>query len=411
MGIGGTGTLAGVDGFALKGDSLQSLATWQRLLLLGGVLLVSSVSLIGLLRLQGWRHFAALVIYGLVVLLLLSLLLPFTLLEIWDGYSEILAIIVLLLFLPVYGAGWLSAWLLYRSVRQAHHISYPVAFAFAGEFAGAFAFAFAFAFAGAVAFAFAGAGAGAGAGAVAFAVAVAGAVAFAGAGAVAFAFAGAFAGAFAVLMRASQDWARQRGLLAWFWLLYSGLLVLLSFSSLLWIAHKNYLMLLLFWLWLPLLNAGLDWFSLGVTRGLLQAVRLGNHSAARALGWAIADLLLALVFLVLITSVLLVVVALANATVGQPLVPLTTLLQDVHKNAAGVNNGWIYFMLLSTLVPTLIHFALAGGAATLWLPKQRRSKVVDGIEASVFKHYVAWAYLIFTPFIGFMVAPALLLYY
>ena len=53
MGIGGTGTLAGVDGFALKGDSLQSLATWQRLLLLGGVLLVSSVSLIGLLRLQG----------------------------------------------------------------------------------------------------------------------------------------------------------------------------------------------------------------------------------------------------------------------------------------------------------------------------------------------------------------------
>ena len=170
-------------------------------------------------------------------------------------------------------------------------------------------------------------------------------------------------------------------------------------------------MLLLFWLWLPLLNAGLDWLSLGVTRGLLQAVRLGNHSAARALGWAIADLLLALVFLVLITSVLLVVVALANATVGQPLVPLTTLLQDVHKNAAGVNNWWIYFMLLSTLVPTLIHFALAGGAATLWLPKQRRSKVVDGIEASVFKHYVAWAYLIFTPFIGFMVAPALLLYY
>ena len=161
MGIGGTGTLAGVDGFALKGDSLQSLATWQRLLLLGGVLLVSSVSLIGLLRLQGWRHFAALVIYGLVVLLLLSLLLPFTLLEIWDGYSEILAIIVLLIFLPVYGAGWLSAWLLYRSVRQAHHISYPVAFAFAGEFAGAFAFAFAFA------------------GAVAFACAVAGAVAVA----------------------------------------------------------------------------------------------------------------------------------------------------------------------------------------------------------------------------------------
>ena len=211
-------------------------------------------------------------------------------------------------------------------------------------------------------------------------------------------------------MRASQDWARQRGLLAWFWLLYSGLLVLLSFSSLLWIPDTSYLMLLLFWLLLPLVNAGLDWLSLGVTRGLLQAVRLGNHSAARALGWAIADLLLALVFLLLITSVLLAVVALANATVGQPLVPLTTLLQDVHKNAAGVNNWWIYFMLLSTLVPTLIHFALAGGAATLWLPKQWRLKVVDGIEASVFKHYVAWAYLTFTPFIGFMVAPALLLY-
>jgi hypothetical protein len=67
-------------------------------------------------------------------------------------------------------------------------------------------------------------------------------------------------------------------------------------------------------------------------------------------------------------------------------------------------------MLLSTLVPTLIHFALAGGAATLWLPRKVRLKIADGLEHDSYKTQLAWVYLTFTPVVGFILMPAALLY-
>ena len=168
--------------------------------------------------------------------------------------------------------------------------------------------------------------------------------------------------------------------------------------------------IVLFWLMLPIVNAPLDWLSLGFTRGLLQAIRTGNHSGWRTLLWAAADLLLAFVFLLLITAVLVGVTALGNALAGKTLVDIGCILSNLESNSAHPDHWWIYFMLLSTLVPTLFHFALAGGAATLWLPRKWRTQLADGLEEDIHKTFGAWAYLTFTPVIGFILMPLALLW-
>lgn len=67
-------------------------------------------------------------------------------------------------------------------------------------------------------------------------------------------------------------------------------------------------------------------------------------------------------------------------------------------------------MLLSTLVPTLIHFALAGGTATLWAPRWLRLKIADELESDTDKKFWANCYLTFVPLLGFLIAPGILLY-
>jgi hypothetical protein len=114
-----------------------------------------------------------------------------------------------------------------------------------------------------------------------------------------------------------------------FWSVYTLFFIAIGYICLYNIKNTNYMLLLLFWLLLPLVNAPLDWISLGVTRGLLQAVRVGQHSGMKALGFASADLLLALVFLFLITALLVGVTALGNGVAGKTLVDIGGILQQV----------------------------------------------------------------------------------
>lgn len=170
------------------------------------------------------------------------------------------------------------------------------------------------------------------------------------------------------------------------------------------------MVLILFWLILPLINAPLDWLSFGVTRGLLQAVRTGQHTSQQALAFALVDLILAIVFLFLITALLVGVTALGNAIAGETLVDIRTILQQIRSEPSKLDHWWIYFMLLSTLVPTLVHFALAGGALSLWLPKHLRQWLVTGLEQDQHKIMLAWLYVTFMPILGFILLPAALLY-
>ena len=66
-------------------------------------------------------------------------------------------------------------------------------------------------------------------------------------------------------------------------------------------------------------------------------------------------------------------------------------------------------MLLTTLIPTLLHFALAASALTLWLPQTLRHRIANNLELNHYKILAASAYISITPFIGIL-APVALLY-
>lgn len=211
-------------------------------------------------------------------------------------------------------------------------------------------------------------------------------------------------------LKATLAWCKKRNQENVFWFTYSALFFFIGMVSLYLVRDPKFMMIILFWLLLPLVNAPLDWLSLGFTRGLLQAVRTGNHSSWRTLIWAAADLLLAFIFLFFITAILVGVTALGNAVAGKTLIEIGCILSNLKTNASHTDHWWIYFMLLSTLIPTLFHFALAGGAATLWLPRKWRTQLADGLEDDMHKTFGAWAYLTFTPVVGFILMPLGLLW-
>jgi hypothetical protein len=174
---------------------------------------------------------------------------------------------------------------------------------------------------------------------------------------------------------------------------------------------------LLFLALLPLLNAFWDWASLGVTRGLLSAIRLARHSASLALVWSLLDFVLAMVFLLAIIVTLAAGLGFANhlsATGGTGLLAdLSTLFVDLRARPADPSLYWVYFMLLSTLFPTLIHLIIAAAAVVLWLGQWRplkrwREKAADSLKTNPQSLYGAHIYLTFVPMAGLLAPVGLL---
>lgn len=232
---------------------------------------------------------------------------------------------------------------------------------------------------------------------------------------------GVVAGIVVVFLSRIKIWALKKDFDFWFWFLFNLFLWALTYVSALYLygyqlnysADENVAsyILGLFLLFLPLLNAPLDWLSLGITRGVFQALRAGRHSGLLPLWLTIADLLIALIFLFLIVTILIGFIVSDGLLFDRELLSIQAVLDKIRNNPSSSDHWWIYFMLLSTLIPTLVHFALAGGAATLWLPYKWRLQLVDGLERDVHKFYGAWAYLTFMPVIGFVLVPGALLYF
>ena len=259
----------------------------------------------------------------------------------------------------------------------------------------------AFAVAVAVAFAFAGAGAGAFAGAVAgaVAVAVAGAVAvavvFAGAFAVAVAgaFAVAVAFAFALGMVYLETYVRRSGrMMIYFCAFYLFSICYLAISTFLIFVFSSEesilsgLTILLFLGVFPLLNAPLDWLSFGITRGLLRSIAGGGHGTVLTFLWAVADVLLALFFLLLVALVTWSGIYLMNQVAhwasGAVVVDLHQLLHQLRCDGWRANL-WIWLMLGSTLLPTAIHFLIASLAGFLALGKATAKTAADKMQIAL----------------------------
>jgi len=128
--------------------------------------------------------------------------------------------------------------------------------------------------------------------------------------------------------------------------------------------------ILLFLILIPLANVPLDWVSLSVSRALLGRIADGTHKGLESLLYALGDLILAVIFLGLVAATTAAVLALAETvhTAGgaDPLFSTQNIIDTIRdpQTRWSADVSWIYLLLLTTLIPTLIHFL---AAATLVL--------------------------------------------
>lgn len=128
--------------------------------------------------------------------------------------------------------------------------------------------------------------------------------------------------------------------------------------------------LLLFLGLLTLLNAPFDWLSLGLTRGLLRrGIELG--------GWypyllALLDALAAVAVIAVLSCTMVIGIQAFDYVAvlggGAPILPLREIFDGIAKNPEAPEFWWIYALLLSTMIPSLINLAIGGTALLRGIP-------------------------------------------
>jgi len=128
--------------------------------------------------------------------------------------------------------------------------------------------------------------------------------------------------------------------------------------------------LLLFLGLLSLLNAPFDWVSLGLTRALLRrGLELG--------GWwpyvlAVVDAGLAAVVIAILALTMVIGVqafdALALYGSGATVLPLEPLFNDIEVHPSAPEYWWLYALLLSTMIPSLVNLIIGGTSLVRGLP-------------------------------------------
>jgi hypothetical protein len=128
--------------------------------------------------------------------------------------------------------------------------------------------------------------------------------------------------------------------------------------------------IVLFFGLLPLLNAPFDWASLGLTRALLRrGLELG--------GWwpyalALADAALAAVIIAALAIVMVVGVqffdGMAEHGGGAPVLPLDALFNGIVAHPSAPEYWWLYALLLSTMIPSLVNLVIGGASLVRGVP-------------------------------------------
>jgi len=244
-------------------------------------------------------------------------------------------------------------------------VAFAGAVSFAGTITGAVAFvgsftglvSFAVAFFGAFAVTFAGALSGTFAGALSGTFAVYGAFAFA--------FAAAFAAAFTILNHLQKNEhlsaLKHQGYLLLVALLYLAACCLLIVKFGLPSKLAAILVPLMLGI-LPLLNAPIDWLSLNFTRALSYLIADHHGKKRFLLGFLLADIAGAVLFMALIIAVMLGVLSVANSAsyffAAKPILDFNQIMPAMINADTASQYIWAHFMVLSTLIPTLLHLIL-----------------------------------------------------
>ncbi len=205
----------------------------------------------------------------------------------------------------------------------------------------------------------------------AFAGAFAFAFAVAGAGAVAVASAVAFAVAVIMLAERFHSGRRQTVFLVLHWVFF----VALAFVTINLLHHyhgdkiiKGTFYFIVFLGLLPLANAPLDWLSLGLTRGLLR-FGLGTGRFFWVAFISLLDIAAAGLLMFAVAFMTTSAISLANLFAvlggGEPVLPVLPLLHAMRDAPNDPVFYWVYLMLFSTMLPSLVH--ILGGFLCLLL--------------------------------------------
>lgn len=141
---------------------------------------------------------------------------------------------------------------------------------------------------------------------------------------------------------------------------------------------------LLLWVFLPFINAFWDWLSWGVSR--LLGSQLFVRFRWPSLAWhVLADLVAAMVVLAGLVVSLVGAIGIYNKAVrasdGTAYLELGEFLRNAQADPWGPDGIWVTLMVLSTLVPTFLHFMmLVAGAVTLAWPDGWRRRLIGLLE-------------------------------
>jgi hypothetical protein len=128
--------------------------------------------------------------------------------------------------------------------------------------------------------------------------------------------------------------------------------------------------LLLFIGLLTLLNASFDWTSLGLTRALLRrGLELGTWWPY---GLALMDACLAAMIIAALALTMVVGVqafdALAVHGGGTPVLTLDALFNGIATHPSAPEYWWLYALLLSTMIPSLVNLVIGGTSLVRGVP-------------------------------------------
>jgi len=122
---------------------------------------------------------------------------------------------------------------------------------------------------------------------------------------------------------------------------------------------------------LPLLNAPFDWASLGLTRALMRrGLELGGWwpYALALLDAGVAAMIIAALALTMVVGVQ-AFDGLAVHGGGKPVLPLAPLFNGITANPAAPEYWWMYALLFSTMIPSVVNLVIGGTSLFRGLPR------------------------------------------
>jgi len=139
-------------------------------------------------------------------------------------------------------------------------------------------------------------------------------------------------------------------------------LIIFAISILIFISYNtsNLYFIGLFIIILPLTNSILDYISLKISLYMAREI-LVDKSIIKVFLHLLADLMVAIILLLGLALFLYFSIELFNDYSTEN-IPIKEMLNSAYHDPFSLKNGWITFMLLSTLVPTFVHLVIAMGA-------------------------------------------------